>query len=146
MSEQMPIPYAILPVVAAMLGALLAHGLHVFRSRELAKTLQKLLSDRVSLLEELRSTTLKLEAALSANGDFEQSRNVAWDLYRRSSIGAGNAQAMLLRKLQESLGLLNKYRRESGESELKVPAEITDIVRDFKEEHVEKAKERAKSL
>lgn len=91
-------------------------------------------------LDVVRSTYVKLDAALSANENFQASREEAWALYRRSAITAGNAQAWLFRELQNSYGLLNRYRQEKGEAPLQVPADLESAIVQFRKDHVEGAK------
>lgn len=113
---------------------LLADSVQALRKNE-----AHLEEDNEKLLEQLRLMTIKAESAMSSNADFQSSRDQAWDLYRRSSLGAGNAQAWLFRELQKTMGVLNQYRLKSGESPLKVPADLEDAVATFSEKHVKEA-------
>ena len=98
------------------------------------------------IAEELTKATRKLEAALSANYNFEKSRDEAWDLYRRSSLGAGNAQSMLFKEIQKLTHAVNKYRADKGQDPLQVPEDLQQMISDFSQEHIEEAKRKAQQL
>lgn len=98
------------------------------------------------LAQELSKMTKKLEAALSANYNFEKSRDDAWDLYRRSSLAAGNAQSLLFREIQKLQQLVNKYRSKLGEEPLNSPQDLEELVAEFANEHIKEAKRKAQQL
>ena len=87
--------------------------------------------------EEAHKLNVKLEAALSANGAFEKSRDQIWDMYRRSGIAAGNAQSWLFRELNVALAEINKYRKEKGDPPKKAPEGLEEALDDFRSQHVE---------
>jgi hypothetical protein len=99
----------------------------------------ELYEQQVSLLRhksDLRAATLKLEASLSANGAFQTSRDQVWDLYRRSSIAAGNAQAWLFRELGSALQEVNQYRAAAGKPLRTAPPGLEDGLEAFRAEHL----------
>jgi hypothetical protein len=98
------------------------------------------------IAQELSKNTKKLEAALSANYNFEKSRNEAWDLYRRSSLAAGNAQSMLFREIQKLVSKVNRYRTKLGEDPIREPEDLETMISEFSEKHIEEAKRKAQQL
>lgn len=87
------------------------------------------------------SLTSRLDASVSANLAHQQSRDQAWDLYRRSSLAAGHAQAWLFRELTNTLNALNQYRKKNGEAPVTAPAGLEEVLEDFKREHIEKTRD-----
>ena len=72
---------------------------------------------------------------LEANAAFEKQRDDAWKRYHAAGIGAGNAQAMLLRSLEGAVRELNKYRAAEDKPPVEVNPGLRDIVSEFKREH-----------
>ncbi len=88
--------------------------------------------------DQLKSLTIRLEASYSANQAFQNSRDQVWDLYRRSANAAGHAQEWLARELGVALGQLNAYRVQDNKPPAVVPAGLTDLLEEFKGQHVDR--------
>lgn len=123
--------------------------LSVLRSR--VKSIYSEVQDaHLKLIEEISSEkgrSEKLAAALekaekladlhtSKNADFERQSREAWEMYRKAGLAAGSAQSWLLRELERSVALINKYRAEKGEQPIEVNAKLKDLLANFKKEHI----------
>jgi uncharacterized protein YkwD len=109
---------------------------------EAVETLDQLLSvvaDLKSQVNQFGKRAEKAEALvkvpLEANASFEKQRDDAWARYHAAGIGAGNAQAMLLRSLEGAVRELNKYREKDGLEPVQVNDGLREIVAEFKREH-----------
>lgn len=71
------------------------------------------------------------------NEEFERQRQQAWTRYHAAGIAAGNAQAMLLRQLEEAVRQLNVYRKADGKEPIEVNTALKGVVDEFKREHAE---------
>ena len=96
------------------------------------------------LEEQLREVNVKwhkseglLKVHREANERFEKQRDEAWARYHAAAIGAGSAQAMLLRSLDNAIRELNRYRAKEGKEPVTVNEGLKGIVHEFKREHVE---------
>lgn len=74
----------------------------------------------------------RLNDALSVNEAFQRSRDEIWDLYRRSSLLAGNAQAWLSRELGKAHTVANRLLADKGKAPLGVPTGLVDLLEEHK--------------
>jgi len=70
------------------------------------------------------------------NEQFEAQRQEAWRRYHAAGSAAGNAQAMLLRQLEEAVRQLNQYRQKDGKKPIQVNPSLKGVVEEFKRDHV----------
>jgi ferric-dicitrate binding protein FerR (iron transport regulator) len=71
---------------------------------------------------------------ISKNEEFEAQSKKAWEMYRSAGLAASNAQAWLMRELERTVLLLNKYRSEKGEQPIQVNDKLKELVANFKRE------------
>lgn len=60
-----------------------------------------------------------------------QEKLIVWRMYRDSTRQAGVAQNWLLREYSSALVALNHYRKKAGQPEVKVPAQLAELVAEF---------------
>lgn len=107
------------------------------RSNILTETLDQKKLELDQKDTQIEALARKLEASLSANKAFQDSRDQIWEMYRRSSLGAGNAQAWLFRELGNAMAEVNKHRAKNGEAPIQTPPGLEDVLKEFREEHYE---------
>lgn len=107
-------------------------------SNERALLLMAEINEKLQRAEE-RSEKSAKEAKIhrEMNEEFERERQQAWARYHAAAIAAGNAQAMLLRQLEEAVRQLNVYRKADDKEPIEVNTTLKGVVAEFKREHVE---------
>lgn len=116
-------------------------------SQPVLEEYQRAVEDYSKLVVKLREESEQLRAELERvsrlekthremNETFAQQSKQAWDRYHAAGLGAGNAQAMLLRQLEAAVRQLNEYRRKEGREPIQVNEGLRNIVQEFKRDHV----------
>lgn len=90
------------------------------------------LEANVRLLKEIEKERGLSTLHISKNEEFEAQSKKAWEMYRSAGLAASNAQAWLMRELERTVLLLNKYRSEKGEQPIQVNDKLKELVANFK--------------
>lgn len=130
----------LLALVALHAGALLMSTKENLRLRRREAEVLQVLEEKDKRIADITAVaadaTRKLEASLSANQAFQTSRDQIWDMYRRSSIASGHAQAWLSRDLGAAIVQLNAYRKLENKPPVEVDAGLQDLLSEYQTQHV----------
>ena len=99
----------------------------VFVMERAAEKMQEIEREKAKLVE-------VADHRLAAIEDVIKERNYAWEMYRRASIGASNAQDMLLREVGRVHALYAGICKETGKTPEPIASHLTPIVSEFKSE------------
>ena len=97
-----------------------------------ARLLKEVEKERGLLLKEIEKERGLSTLHISKNEEFEAQSKKAWEMYRSAGLAASNAQAWLMRELERTVLLLNKYRSEKGEQPIQVNDKLKELVANFK--------------
>jgi hypothetical protein len=98
-------------------------------------TIDHMVVEASAIQSKYEAAKLLADTHIAKNADFEQQSKNAWEMYRQAGLQAGHAQVWLMRELERSIALVNKYRLANGEEPLKVNDKLVEMLQQFKAEH-----------